>query len=35
MTSNGNNIIAAIGREHRFGRWSVDKSIKNGITIVN
>lgn len=33
ISSSGKYIVAAIGREHRLGRWETIKSAKNGIFI--
>lgn len=35
FASRGNFLVAAVGQEHRLGRWSVVKKAKNGIAIVN
>jgi ribosomal RNA-processing protein 9 len=30
----GHVLVAAVGREHRLGRWNVNKSVQNHITII-
>ncbi|KAJ1525829.1 hypothetical protein ONE63_009030 [Megalurothrips usitatus] len=34
FTSDGKHLIAAIGQEHRLGRWSRDPSSKNSVLII-
>lgn len=34
FTSDGKRLIAAIGREHRLGRWDVVKTVKNNIVVI-
>jgi ribosomal RNA-processing protein 9 len=31
---NNKSLVAAVGKEHRLGRWSVNKNVKNGISII-
>lgn len=34
FADDGQCLIAAVGREHRFGRWNVVKEAKNGVIII-
>lgn len=35
FSTDGKHIALAIGREHRLGRWDVDKSVKNTTIIIS
>ncbi len=34
FTSDGNYLIAAIGQEHKLGRWSIVKNVKNSTLVI-
>jgi hypothetical protein len=34
FSSDGTNLIVAVGQEHKLGRWSTNKSVKNTISII-
>lgn len=34
FTSDGQCLIAGVGREHRLGRWHTRKSVKNKIVLI-
>lgn len=34
FTSDGHYLIAAVGQEHRLGRWSRNAKAKNSVVIV-
>ena len=34
FTSDGQHLIAAVGQEHRLGRWWRDSSAKNSVVII-
>jgi hypothetical protein len=34
FSSDGTHLIAAVGQEHKLGRWSTIKSVKNTVSII-
>lgn len=34
FTSDGQHLIAAVGQEHRLGRWWRDPSAKNSVVVI-
>lgn len=34
FSEDGNYLIAAVGQEHKLGRWSKAKSAKNSILVI-
>lgn len=34
FTSNGSHLVAAVGREHKLGRWYCIKEGKNSVIVI-
>jgi len=34
FSADANYLIAAIGQEHKLGRWSINKNSKNSVLII-